>query len=143
MTHRRRLRPLAAALTLGGALAVPMSTAVPAHAAASGCTSGGSVCIQTFDSGLYVGNVEVRFSHVDGIIGHAHLDAPGYDVNTPNQPLVGGFCAQGSCNPTTQVFTFHPNRNFPDGSRLCAEIWQRYDDGSYNLRGRPCETIHS
>ncbi|HEV7468126.1 MAG TPA: hypothetical protein VGP96_17650 [Candidatus Dormibacteraeota bacterium] len=143
MTHHGRLRTLAAALTLGGALAVPMSTAVPAHAAAGGCTSGGTVCIRTVDSGLHVGNVEVRFSHVDGIIGHAHLFGPGYDVGTADQSLAGGFCAQGRCNPTTQLFTFHPDRNFPDGSLLCAEIWQRYDNGSYNLRGRPCVTIHA
>jgi len=140
---RKRFLPVVAggvAASLAGLGLLP-GTAVPAQARGSGCAHGGEACLQTFDDGLYVGDVQVRFTHSDTINGHAHIYGAGYSYDTPNQRLVGGFCAQGRCNPTTQQFTFHVRRSFPDGSLFCAEIWQQ-DGGGYYLRGRPCLTIH-
>lgn len=92
-TRRGGHRRVGVGITTVALAGVMLGTAVSAKAAASGCTSGGEVCLQTFDNGTYVGNAEVRFIHSDGIVGHAHLYGAGYDVTTPDQSLAGGFCA--------------------------------------------------
>lgn len=140
-SHRRASVAVAALVGLAGAGLIP-GTLLPAQAA-SGCSGGGQVCIRTFESGLSVRDVEVKLIHSDTINGHAHLYGDGYSENTPDQRLVGGFCAQGRCNNTTQQLTFHVNRTFPEGSLLCAEIWQQRSGGGYDLRRRPCLTMHS
>jgi len=141
---RKRFLPVVAggvAASLAG-LGVLPGTAVPAQARGSGCAHGGEACLQTFDDGLYVGDVQVRFTHSDTINGHAHIYGDGLQLqHFPTSASSAASAPRAAAIPTTQQFTFHVRRSFPDGSLFCAEIWQQ-DGGGYYLRGRPCLTIH-
>lgn len=115
---------LAATAAVGGA-SVVVST--PAHAAGEWCNNW--VCIETYDTGTYLGRVELNVwsSSYGGTVTGRVWTTNGWSANTKRE-TVGKF--------TTYRGYVYPQRHFPAGTRLCGEGW--LDGRSVGL---PCVTI--
>ncbi|MFE0174064.1 hypothetical protein ACFWZ2_17260 [Streptomyces sp. NPDC059002] len=111
------------------AAAIGLVCAAGQPAAADGKWCNNSVCIETYDSGTYLGRVEVSV------------------VNT-NQPhrisarvwTTNGWSANTKTEDVAAFRTYrdqaYPQRHFPAGTRLCAEGFRGGDSV-----GLPCVTI--
>lgn len=89
----------------------------------------GNVTIFIAGSGLFVRDVVANYRNTP-FFGHIHIydTTDHYSVN--------------SADSTDPVLTVIPNRDFSNGSLMCAEGWEKVGS-SYVLEGRPCVTIHT
>ncbi|TJZ57311.1 hypothetical protein FCH28_07730 [Streptomyces piniterrae] len=113
--------------TTAAAVGIVFAAGPPATAAGKWCNN--SVCIETYDTGTYLGRVEVS-------------------VTNTNQPhrisarvwATNGWSANTKVEDVAAFRTYrdqaYPQRHFPAGTRLCAEGF-RGDDSV----GLPCVTI--
>ncbi|WP_433469421.1 hypothetical protein [Spirillospora sp. CA-128828] len=115
---------LATAAAVAGASVV---ASAPAHAAGEWCNNW--VCIETYDTGTYLGRVELNVwsSSLGGTVTGRVWTTNGWSANTKRE-TVGAF--------TTYRDYVYPQRRFPAGTRLCGEGW--LDGRSVGL---PCVTI--
>ncbi|TDC47525.1 hypothetical protein E1281_26165 [Actinomadura sp. KC345] len=117
---------LAATAAATGATVV---AGVPAQAAGEWCNNW--VCIETYDTGTYLGRVELNVwsSSLGGTVTGRVWTTNGWSARTKTE-TVGKF--------TTYRGYVYPQRHFPSGTRLCGEGW--LDGRSVGL---PCVTIRA
>ncbi|MEV0620442.1 hypothetical protein AB0I81_44470 [Nonomuraea sp. NPDC050404] len=119
-------------LTVGmtaGTLAVATQ---PASAAGRWCNA--STCIKTYDNGTFHRNVEVQIMVSANMTVHGRVwnSATGWAVNTKTESF---------SSTRTYIGYTYPNRNFPVGSKLCAQGYQHLGGGKYRTLGLPCVTV--
>ncbi|MFD1540984.1 hypothetical protein [Nonomuraea guangzhouensis] len=126
---RKALLALLGVAMTASALAV---ASPPAAAAGRWCNA--STCIKTYDSGTFHRNVEVQIMVSANMTVHGRVwnSATGWAVNTQVESFSGIRTYIG--------YTF-PNRNFPVGSKLCAQGYQHLGGNNYRTLGLPCVTI--
>ncbi|MFE5867124.1 hypothetical protein ACFQ6V_00580 [Streptomyces roseifaciens] len=112
---------------MAAALGCVIASGPPAAAAGKWCNH--SVCIQTYDTGNYLGRVEVSVTN----------------TNQPNRIrarvwTTNGWSAGTKTEDVAKFRTYrdqaYPQRHFPPGTRLCAEGFR----GGASV-GLPCTTI--
>lgn len=121
---RRTAILLSALAATTGGLAV---TASSASASAIGCN--GAVCIEIQGKGTHVKSVRAyKRSYIPPYKGHYRIFWGNYGIN-------------GKDEWGPPELKIQPNRDLPDGTKVCAEGWT-YRKGHWDLTGRPCKTIH-
>ncbi|NUR89979.1 MAG: hypothetical protein HOY71_38385 [Nonomuraea sp.] len=128
-----RSRPaVAALLTLGLSGGLLVATGSPAAASGRWCNH--DVCIKTYDAGTWHGRVEVQIWARPNMTVHGRVwnSRTGWSVNTK---------VESFSSYRTYIGYTYPKRNFPAGSKLCAEGWWHRGGGRYTSLGLPCVTV--
>lgn len=127
-------------LSLAAAVAASLAVAVPKAAADSyGCTWApfGNVCILIEGDGLHVDHVRVRRAKID------------YELICDYRAVMTVRNRHGrlidkrkkgphrGCTPVWAWFDWYPDRNYPDGSKICTAWFERGV-----LQGKPCNGVH-
>ncbi|MCF6473299.1 hypothetical protein FAF44_33685 [Nonomuraea sp. MG754425] len=112
-----------------GALAVMTP---PASAAGRWCNA--STCIKTYDVGTWHGRVEVQIMVSANMTVHGRVwnSRTGWAVNTQVESFT---------RTRTYIGYTYPKRNFPAGSKLCAQGYQHLGGSNYRTLGLPCVTV--
>ncbi|MEU1375474.1 hypothetical protein ABZ442_17700 [Streptomyces triculaminicus] len=127
MTALRKI--ITAVGVAAAAVSVVFTAGPPAAAAGKWCNN--SVCIETYDTGTYLGRVEVSVTN----------------TNQPNRIsarvwTTNGWSANTKTEDVAKFRTYrdqaYPQRHFPAGTRLCAEGFR----GGQSV-GLPCVTLTS
>ncbi|MGI5505046.1 hypothetical protein [Lentzea sp. CA-135723] len=119
------VRTAAIALT---ATAAALLTAMPAHADESGISNG--ISIVATGKGGYVRNVTAGVSTVSTYLsfhGYFRVFGPDYSSVSPTQKWAVGI-----------IYSAAIYKDYADGQKHCVEGWEKQDDGTFALLGRPC-----
>jgi phosphatidate phosphatase APP1 len=118
---------VAAALTAVAAVGMVVGVSTPAQASGKWCNN--QVCIESYDSGTYIGRLEVSIwtQNQAGRVNARVWSDNGWSAWTHTED-VGAF--------TTYRGWVYPQRHFPSQTRICVEGFK--SGGSYGL---PCFTV--
>ena len=134
---RRLLLVLSVAAVLGAA---SLAVAVPKASADSyGCTWApfGNVCILIEGDGLHVDHVRVRRAKIDYELICNYRAV--MTVRNKNGVVIDRRKKgpHRGCTPVWAWFDWYPDRNYPDGSKICTAWFERGV-----LQGKPCNGVH-
>ncbi|MFI6485895.1 hypothetical protein ACIBH1_48900 [Nonomuraea sp. NPDC050663] len=119
---------------LSVAIAVSALVAASSPASAAGKWCNASTCIKTYDNGTWHGRVEVQIMVRANMTVHGRVwnSKTGWAKNTRAESFTG---------TRTYIGYTYPQRNFPAGSKLCAQGYQHLGGNKYKTLGLPCVTI--
>ncbi|MFJ1754141.1 hypothetical protein [Kitasatospora sp. NPDC088134] len=111
-----------------------LATAMPAHATATGCTDGGSNCIQVVGSGLNVTKITSSYSKAPSTtsdyIADLRIEIPGQSAQ-----YYYGYASSTQNSPVGYNWSSGHTGNYPNNTRICTSwAW---------TGGWACVTVHS
>jgi hypothetical protein len=116
------------ALVLTAATAALFVAAPAAHADESGISGG--ITVTATGSGGHVRNVTAGVSSLSTFLsfnGFFRVYGPDYSSVSPTQKWGVG-----------RIWIVEVDRDYADGQQHCSEGWEKQDDGTFKLLGRPC-----